>query len=345
MRALQFDGKTVAFKGHAPQPAPGSGEALIRVHAAGICQTDLEIAKGYMGFTGILGHEFLGTVEQLGKGAPNEWLGKRVCGEINCICGKCEMCSRGLAAHCTRRSVIGIQNRDGAFADYIVLPLRNLHAVPEHVSDEEAVFVEPLAAAFQILRQTPIEKRTRVTVLGDGRLGQLVAQVMVRTGCALTLVGRHDAKLTLAEKLCTGLIAPSSSRGGKSAGKVPAASFRTVLERDLRPARDQDVVIDCAGRAEGFQRALTLVRPRGTVVLKTTVADAGAVHLAPIVIDEITVLGSRCGPFSQAMAALAAREASVLPLITKRVTLEQAAGMFEPGAMRNMLKVLIRVKD
>ncbi len=338
MRTLHFDGTAVRLKS-APEPAPGAGEVLLRVHAAGICQTDFEIAKGYMTFIGTLGHEFVGTVAKLGKGVDQQWAGKRVCAEINCICGKCEMCSRGLSSHCTRRSVIGILNHDGAFAEAIVVPARNLHAVPDHVSDEEAIFVEPLAAAFQILRQVPMEKRTRATVLGDGRLGQLVAQVLARTGCTLTLVGHHEEKLSLAEKLCV-----PAKLGIKSAAKA-GPQFRTTLERDLRGTRDQDVVVDCTGHAEGFERALTLVRPRGTIVLKTTVATAKPLNLAPIVIDEIAVLGSRCGPFAEAIHALAAREVNVLPLITKRVTLEQAEKIFAPGASVGALKTLIRIKE
>jgi threonine dehydrogenase-like Zn-dependent dehydrogenase len=291
-----------------------------------------------MTFTGTLGHEFVGTVVKLGKGVAHEWMGKRACAEINCVCGKCDMCSRGLSTHCTRRTVIGILNRNGAFADSIAVPVRNLHAVPEHVTDEEAVFVEPLAAAFQILRQIPIEKRTRATVLGDGRLGQLCAQVLARTGCTLMLVGHHEDKLSLAEKLCL----------PKPAGKATAKTgpqFRVTLERDLRGTRDQDVVIDCTGRAEGFERALTLVRPRGTIVLKTTVATAKPLNLAPIVIDEITILGSRCGPFAEALHALAAREVQVLPLVSKRVTLEQAEKLFAPGVSIPPLKTLIRIKE
>ncbi len=341
MRALVFDGKTVRFTTAAPVPVAAEGEVLVRVELAGICQTDLEIAKGYMGFTGILGHEFTGRVERLGKNVAPEWLGQRVCGEINCVCGKCEMCAGGLSTHCTRRSVIGIQNHDGAFAEFLALPARNLHAVPAHVSAEEAVFVEPLAAAFQILRQVPIEKRTRVTVLGDGRLGQLVAQTLVRTGCALTLVGHHEDKLTLAEKLCAG--SGGEGKGGKAAGGGRGAGFRTVLERELRASRDQDVVVDCTGRAAGFQRALGLLRPRGILVLKTTVAQGVALDLAPIVIDELTVLGSRCGPFGEALRALAAREVRVTPLISRRVSLERAAPMLLGEGMAGTLKVVIQV--
>jgi threonine dehydrogenase-like Zn-dependent dehydrogenase len=324
MRALFFDGRSVRLRQAYPETPPGDGEVLVKVHAAGICQTDLEIAKGYMHFSGVLGHEFVGTVARAGKGVDPAWLGKRVCGEINCICGACDMCARGLSSHCLRRTVIGILNHDGAFADILRLPARNLHALPDHVSDEEAVFVEPLAAAFQVLRQVMIEKKTRVTILGDGRLGQLVAQVLARTGCQLTLAGRHEEKLALAERLGNGRL-------------------RTALDGQLQNRRDQDVVIDCTGRAEGFARALELVRPRGTVVMKTTVAAEKPVNLAPIVIDEITVLGSRCGPFSDAIAALAGRQVQVLPLISRRVSLEQAEALFAPGAMPAALKIVIAI--
>jgi threonine dehydrogenase-like Zn-dependent dehydrogenase len=343
MRALHFDGTAVRYRTDLPQPAPAPGEALIRVRTAGICQTDLEVAKGYMGFTGILGHEFIGTVEKIAPsdagvptGAPANparLLGHRVTGEINCVCGKCDLCSRGLSSHCTARSVIGILKHDGAFADYLALPLRNLHEIPDHVPDEEAVFVEPLAAAFQILRQVPIEKRTRAVVLGDGRLGQLVAQVLAGTGCTLTLVGHHEAKVTLAEKLCTAI----------GAARKSASQFRALLDRDLRATRDYDVVVDCTGRAEGFQRALSLVRPRGTIVLKTTVAGAAPLHLAPVVIDEITIVGSRCGPFDQAVHALAARQVTVAPLISRTVPLSQAAPLFAPGAAPDALKILLHI--
>ncbi len=325
MRALYFDGTAVHLRRAYDDPIPADGEALIKINAAGICQTDLEIAKGYMAFTGILGHEFVGTVTKLGKGVDSAWLGKRVCGEINCICGTCLMCARGLSTHCLNRTVIGIHKRDGAFAELIRLPARNLHTLPDHVTDEEAIFVEPLAAAFQILRQIGIEKKTRVAVVGDGRLGQLVAQVIARTGCQLTLVGRHEEKLALAERLI----------------KSAQGRFRTTLDSQLQSRRDFDIVVDCTGRAEGFNRALELVRPRGTIVMKTTVAANKPLNLAPIVIDEITLLGSRCGPFSDAIAALASREIEVLPLISRRVTFEQAETLLAPGGMPAAMKIVI----
>jgi threonine dehydrogenase-like Zn-dependent dehydrogenase len=326
MRALIFDGKTVSYRKHHPAPVAAEGEALIRVTAAGVCQTDLEIARGYMAFTGILGHEFVGVVEALGKNADPQWLGKRVCGEINCVCGKCDMCAHGLSSHCFNRTVLGILNRDGAFADLVRLPVRNLHVVPAHVTDEEAVFVEPLAAAFQILRQVQIEKRTKVCVLGDGRLGLLVAQVIHRTGCSLTLVGKHENKLAVIERLKIG------------------KSIRTLLDRDLQMHHEQDIVIDCTGRATGLERAMELVRPRGTIVMKTTVAAAKPLNLAPLVIDEITLLGSRCGPFPQAIAALAGREIEVTPLISRRLALEQAEPLFSLTAASDGLKTVLTMQ-
>lgn len=316
MRALLYDHSAVRFKAHYAQPKPAADEALIQVRIAGVCQTDLEIAKGYLNFRGVLGHEFVGTVVEC---RDDRWLGKRVAGEINCVCGKCAMCQRGLASHCLQRTVLGIAGRDGAFADYLTLPLRNLHAIPDHVPDEQAVFVEPLAAALQVLRQVPIDSRTRVTVLGDGRLGQLCAQVVARAKCPLTLVGRHPAKLAVAER-----------RG-----------IATILDADLQPRRDQDVVIECTGRAAGLERALALVRPRGIVVLKTTVAASKPLNLAPIVIDEITLLGSRCGPFPDAIAALASQQVDVTGLISRRVKIEAAEALFRDGLAPDLLKVLL----
>ncbi len=327
MRALLFDGTAVKFRQFHADPvwSPASDEALIQVRLAGLCQTDLEIAKGYMGFKGVLGHEFVGTVVQAAGPSGAALVGKRVVGEINCVCGKCDMCARGLSTHCRQRTVLGIQNRDGIFADFTLLPIRNLHVVPDNVSDEEAVFTEPLAAAVQILRQVQIDARTHVTVLGDGRLGQLVARVMALRHGPLLLVGRHAAKLALADR----------------------AGIRTALDREVEARRDQDLVIDCTGRAAGFSRALQFVRPRGTVVLKTTVADAPAdasgppLNLAPVVIDEITVLGSRCGPFREALAMLGQKQIDVTALISRRVKMDAAESLFAAPLAADTLKVLL----
>lgn len=315
MRALVFDGQAVHFRRYQTDPAPGADEALIQVQLAGLCQTDLEIARGYMNFKGIPGHEFVGTVLKCRDG---RLVGKRVVGEINCVCGKCDMCLRGLSTHCRQRTVLGIAGRDGVFADLVTLPIRNLHVVPDNVSDEEAVFAEPLAAAVQVLRQVPIDGRTKVMVLGDGRLGLLVAQVVQHTGAALVLVGRHREKLAIAER-----------RG-----------IATRLENELTPQRDQDVVVECSGRAEGLERAMRLLRPRGTLVLKTTVAADKPMNLAPLVVDEIMVVGSRCGPMREALGLLGQRQVEVTGLISRRVKLESAEPFFDSALPSGTLKVL-----
>ncbi len=325
MLALYLTDSTVQLRTTHPVPIPGDDDVLIQVHLAGLCQTDLEIARGYMHFSGILGHEFVGTVVSAGKNVDAAWIGRRVCAEINCVCQTCALCMRGLETHCLQRTVIGILNHDGAFAEFLRAPARNLHAVPDSVSDEEAVFVEPLAAAFQILQQIAIDKTMRITVLGDGRLGQLVAQVLALTSCTLTLVGRHPEKLAIAQQLARGRL-------------------NTILERDLISGRDQDVVVDCTGRASGLSRAMQLLRPRGTLVLKTTVADPTPLHLAPIVIDEFTLIGSRCGPFPEAIRALAAREVDVLTLISRRVSLADAAALFTapPSGLKTLITIAPR---
>jgi len=319
MRALFFDGKSVKYKSFHPDPLPGPDEALIEIKAAGVCQTDLEIAKGYMNFKGILGHEFVGVVRRVSGKAGHELHGKRVAGEINCVCRECDMCARGLSAHCRNRDVIGIQNRDGCFADLLTLPVHNLHAIPDNVSDEQAVFVEPLAAAIQVLRQVQIDNRTKVAVLGDGRLGQLVAQV-VKTLCpGVLLIGRHPAKLAIAERV----------------------GIQTKLDADVHPRRDQDVVIDCTGRAEGLERAIALVRPRGTLVMKTTVAAGKPLNLSPVVVDEITLLGSRCGPFRDAIAMLATRQVDVSGLVSRRMKLADAEGVFAGNLPAEVVKIVL----
>lgn len=344
MRALVFD-SGIKYRQYYADPAPGPDEALIQVQLAGLCQTDLEIARGYMQFTGVLGHEFVGTVL---KSADPKLVGQRVVGEINCVCGKCDMCLGGLSLHCRQRTVLGIAGRDGAFADRLVLPNRNLHLVPKNVSDEEAVFAEPLAAAIQILRQVSIEKRTRVTVLGDGRLGQLVAQVIPQTGAQVLLVGHHPVKLALAERL---------SHIGNMGGGGTGGGISTCLEKDLEPKHDQDVVVDCTGKPAGLRLAMRLLRPRGTLVLKTTFADANArgaggnegINLSPIVVDEITIVGSRCGPMRDAVALLAQKRIDVTGLISRRVKIAEAEALFTqpPGGAggagigSDTLKVLI----
>ncbi len=289
--------------------------ALVRVHLAGICSTDLQILKGYMGFTGVPGHEFVGSV----SAGPPEWLGKRVVGEINYGCGDCDQCQRDLSRHCPNRRVMGIVNADGAFAEYLAVPLKNLHRVPEQVDNETAVFAEPLAAAFEILTQIQLNPGDEVLVLGDGKLGNLCAQVLRLTGARITALGKHSEKLALIKK--TGV--------------------RTILLADWRP-RLFDVVVEATGSASGLELALSAVRPRGILVLKSTIAGSHQVSLAPIVINEIQVIGSRCGPFADALGALAAGQVSVTPLIENVYALADGVEGLRHAARPGTKKILLR---
>lgn len=315
VNALVFK-ETLQFDPRHSDPAAGPEEVLVAVKLAGICATDLEIVKGYMGFAGVPGHEFVGTVTQ----GPRSWRGKRVVAEINCVCGQCAMCHRGLANHCRRRTVLGIAGRDGAFADLIAVPEANLHAVPDGLSDEQAVFVEPLAAAFQVIRQCPIEKHMKVAVVGSGRLGLLVAQVLRTTGCRLEVIGRNPLTLGFCDR--------------KGIQAVPVS--------ELLPKPDRDVVVECSGSPEGFQLAAGLVRPRGTIVLKSTYAADAPLNLAAVVIHEINVLGSRCGPFADAIDALARGEIDVETMVSRTMPLSSGVQAFEAAADPRNIKVLLR---
>jgi len=314
MKACIFDGRAVRLDPAHPEPAPAPGEVRVRVLLAGVCSTDLEIVKGYMGFTGVLGHEFVGLAME------GRHSGRRVVGGINCACGGCDLCAEGLPTHCRRRTVLGIQGRDGAFAERLVLPEANLHPVPDAVSDRQAVFAEPLAAAIQIGRQVRLAPGQKAIVLGDGRLGQLVAQVLAAWRMAPLVVGKAEAKLALLESF----------------------GIATVRAADARPAKDADVVIECTGTAAGLGRALEFVRPRGTIVLKSTVADTAGLALTPIVVDEITIVGSRCGPMADAVAMLARGEIRTEPLITAEYPLDRAAEAIAAASRPESIKVLIR---
>ena len=316
MRALVFD-ENLRFQADYADPAPAQDEALVRVTVAGICNTDVEIAEGYMGFRGVLGHEFVGVVEQADDA---RWIGKRVVGDINCSCRQCPTCQAGRPHHCPSRTVLGILGRDGAFADRLCLPVANLHEAPDGVSDEEAVFVEPLAAAFEIIEQVHVGPGQCAAVLGDGKLGLLAAQVLAAAGCDLLAIGRREAKL----------------------GLLAARGIRTALAQDV--AKSQfDVVVDCTGAASGFEAALGLVRPRGTLVLKSTVAGGAELSLAPVVIDEITIVGSRCGPFPRAIDALQARTVGVRELVSARYPLEDGLSAFDKAQQSGVIKVLLDI--
>ncbi len=332
MRALVHHNHTLTLEQNYRQPDLQPGEALIRVLQVGICNTDLEITRGYLAFDGVLGHEFVGVVETVYEGsgatAPKYLLGKRVVGEINAACHRadCAYCQRGMPTHCPQRTTLGIVNRDGAFADYVMLPTENLHLVPDNVSDEEAVFVEPLAANFEILEQMHVRPTDSVIVLGDGKMGQLAAQVLSLAGCEVVMIGKHAEKLALVERrgIATHLLEDGTH------AVAPAAWHA-------------DMVVECTGAAQGLELALQMTRPRGTVVLKSTVADRSALQLAPIVIDEIRVQGSRCGPFAPALRALSQKRIDVRPLISARYSLDDALAAFEYATQPGILKVLIHM--
>jgi len=316
MRAVTYENR-LAFVADRNDPPTAEGEVLVRVHLAGICATDLQITRGYMGFSGILGHEMVGTV----VGGSSTWQDKRVTCEINCVCRKCDMCLSGLSHHCRTRSVMGILGRDGCFADFVVVPELNLHEVPDVVLDEEAVFVEPLAAAYQVLAQVPIESNMSVSVVGPGRLGILVAQVVATTGCKLNVVGRNPKKLLLCEK----------------------KGIQGVHLDALVPRRDRDIVIECSGSPAGLQLALQLVRPRGTIVLKSTYAGPADIDLSAVVVDEIRVIGSRCGPFPEALNALARQAVDVRSMISRVFAIDKAIDAFAAAADPENVKVLLKI--
>ena len=314
MKALHWDGRALTFEPSYPAPVASDETAIVRVRLAGICSTDLQLFKGYMGFRGVPGHEFVGEVVE----GPGALMGKRVAGEINFACGVCDHCRQGLGRHCPERRVMGILGADGCFAEMVAVPIRNLHPVPESVPDEAAVFTEPLAAAFEILEQVEIDFTREVVVFGDGKLGLLCAQALATTGARVTLVGRHPEKLRLAKP----------------------AGVRAVLLADWRP-RPADVVVEATGSASGLATALTAVRPRGTLVLKSTVAEEHRLSLAPLVVNEITVVGSRCGVFPPALAALAEKKIAVAPLIEKVYPLRDAVEAVAHAGRPGVLKVLL----
>jgi threonine dehydrogenase-like Zn-dependent dehydrogenase len=319
MRALVFD-QSLSFQPRHRDPVEVDGDTLLRVRQAGVCATDLEITRGYMGYRGVLGHEFVADVV---SSPEKDLTGQRVAGEINVVCGRCDLCLSGLSSHCRARSVLGILNHDGAFADFVRLPATNLHVLPKSVDDDQAVFIEPLAAAFQVLKQIKLDGRKWVTVLGDGRLGLLVAQVLRNAGCPVRVIGKHADKLAMCEKW----------------------QIRSRPVDDITPRHDQDVVVDCTGSASGFELAMQIVRPRGTIVLKSTFAAGKPLNLAPLVIDEINVVGSRCGPFREAIRALAEKQIDVASLITRRMKLEQGVEAMELAGRPGVLKVILTMEQ
>ena len=316
MKALWLENNQLQLRSDVPIPEPPPGEALVRVVRAGICNTDLELLRGYYPYTGILGHEFVGVVEE----GPKQLVGQRVVGEINAVCGECRFCRSGQPTHCENRTVLGIVNRNGAFAEYLTLPYANLHPVPDTVPTDVATFTEPVAAALEIQQQVSVRPDDRVLVVGDGKLGQLVAQTLALTGCKLLVVGRHRNKLD----------------------RLAARGIKTGLA-DAVTERAFDLSVECTGNPEGFAIARRALRPRGTLVLKSTYAGHLTFDASSLVVDEITLIGSRCGPFPQALQLLSQNKLDVNYLIQTRYPLDEAIAAFDRAQERGVLKVLLEI--
>lgn len=319
MKALHLTPDSVLIE-ETPLPSAAAHEALIGMRVSGVCDTDLQLARGYMNFQGIPGHEFVGEVLAC---EDKTWLGKRVVGDINAGCGKCRDCVEALGHHCTSRDVLGILGRPGCFAEQFTLPTRNLVEVPDHVSDEVAVFAEPLAAGLHVLEELAGQKAHRVAVLGDGKLGLLTALALHAAGQDVCLIGHHDSKLELARQ----------------------AGTRGILETELAEEDvNFDLVVEATGNPKGLERALQLVRPRGRVILKSTVAGKFELDLAPLVIHEIRLIGSRCGDLREAMQLLSSGKIDPTPLITARYPLSDAVEALHHGGRKGVMKVLITGK-
>ena len=318
MQGLYFNGRQIAWRADLPFPQRAAGEALVAVHMAGVCGTDLEILAGYAHFTGILGHEFVGHVVEANDA---RWLGKRVVGEINIGCGTCRFCRMGIPSHCEHRRVIGIRDHDGAFAEYVAVPEANLHEVPAHIPDRQAVFTEPLAAAFRVLEQVHLGPSMRVAVLGVGKLGTLVAQAVATSGATVFALTRHPGRVGFLEDQSIRLLRPN---------EATEKSF--------------DMVAEVTGSQAGLARALQLTRPLGTVVLKSSTHDAIPLNLTPATVDEITLVGSRCGPFGRALQALAENEVQVEPLIDGLYPLKQGATALDKASRPGVMKILLQVQ-
>ncbi|MGB0911706.1 MAG: MDR/zinc-dependent alcohol dehydrogenase-like family protein [Nitrospirales bacterium] len=314
MQSLTYDTRLELRE--SPMPEECSSEALIRVQRAGICSTDLELCKGYMNYTGILGHEFVGIVEKANQ--QEKFHGKRVVGEINAACHACETCQAGRPTHCPNRTVLGISGRDGTFAEFLRLPFQNLHSIPDTLTDDEAIFIEPLAAACEITQQVDVQPTDRIVVIGDGKLGLLCAQVLRLTGCGVTLVGHH----------------PERNHWLKNRGVQITSHPNDV-------AVGADIVVEATGTPEGFSFASSMVRPRGSIILKSTYHGNLTFDMAKIVINEISIIGSRCGPFAPAIRLLEQGLIQVKPMIHDHYALKNGITAIEQASSKGTLKVIL----
>ena len=325
MRALRFDGTALQLVTGHPRPQTQRGEALIRPRRAAVSGIDVELCRGLLGFHGTLGHEFVGVVEAVDGDDRTGLVGKRVVGSVAAVCGRCDMCLAGLSNHCRHGTVLGIQGRDGCLADWLVLPAGNLEVVPDTVDDDHAVFVQMVASAIQAARQLAIEGKPYITVLGDGPLGLVMVQVMARLNASVRLIGRYSEKLGMCEKW--------------------GIKHRHV--DDVGRRADQDIVVDCTGSGTGLEIAMQLVRPRGTIIVKTMYARhperSAHVDYCPIVMKEITLLGSRSGPIREALSTIADGSIDVVSHIGKRMTLNDGPAILQTAARPGMLKVLVDI--
>ena len=316
MRAVVFDNELKLDKEY-KKPELKKGEALIKTKLVGICNTDHEITLGYMGYKGVIGHEFVGIVEDC---EDKSWIGKRVVGDINCGCGECEWCKKDLHRHCPNRQTLGIWQKDGCFSDYFTLPVKNLLEVPKNVSDEQAVFTEPLAAALEILEQIHIQPIQKVLVLGDGKLGIITALALTASGLDVTLVGKHEDKLQIAKK----------------------QGVKTCLLSDIEVKKEWDFVVEATGSITGFETSIALVKPRGTLVLKSTIVASKEFNFSSLVVDEVTIVGSRCGRFKPALRMLEQEKINLKPLISKTYSVEKVIEAFEANKRKDTIKILLK---
>lgn len=316
MRAIVFNEKLYLDKEYT-KPSPNKEEALIKTSLVGICNTDHEITLGYMGYKGVIGHEFVGVVEEC---QDKTLIGKRIVGDINCGCGECEWCKKDLHRHCPNRQTLGIWQKDGCFSDYFTLPIKNLLVVPDNVPDEQAVFVEPLAAALEILEQIHIQPVQKVLVLGDGKLGIITALALNASGLDITLVGKHREKLDIAK----------------------AQGVKTKLLQELAVKKEWDYVVEATGSVTGFETSIALVKPRGTLILKSTIVASKEFNFSSLVVDEVTIVGSRCGRFAPALRMLEQKKIDLTPLISKIYPVEEVLEAFAANKRKDTVKILLK---
>lgn len=320
MKALVYDNGLKLDKNY-EKPVTNENEVLIKTSLVGICNTDYEITKGYMGFKGVLGHEFVGTVVEVGKNAPKELIGKRVTGEINCACEKCEWCCKGLQRHCPNRQTLGIFNKDGCFSEYFTLPYKNIFVIPDNTDNKTAVFTEPLAAAYEIIEQVHIKPDSKVAIVGDGKLGLCVSLIFNALNINYTHIGKHVEKLEISKNM--------------------GAETKLLNEITDNDKKSYDIVIEATGSTGGFELSTALTKPRGILVLKSTIAANEGLNLASIVVDEITIVGSRCGKFTPVIKLFEKNRINVEPLISGIYKVDEFIEAFDKNAQKGTLKVLV----